>query len=141
MMKIKEKYKCDKVVNPKYPLEKWFNNLIEKNEDDISLHDVCVMLRQSVFVETALSRCVIFLDDNPLSGDIYAGELLQVLLEKNKEYIRCNNSLFSKYINEVKVILDNPNSYMTNNCYELSESEVDDIKRIILELGIVTRAS
>ena len=46
--KIKEIYNCVAIVSNEelYPLQKWYNQLIEKTIDEITIADVLKMIRQ-----------------------------------------------------------------------------------------------
>ncbi|SFK77647.1 hypothetical protein SAMN05216390_103210 [Lachnospiraceae bacterium KH1T2] len=51
MKKIKEIYDCTSIKKDElFPLEIWYNKLIEKEYAEINLVDVLKMLRQEVFV-------------------------------------------------------------------------------------------
>lgn len=49
--KIKEIYNCVAIVSNEelYPLQKWYNQLIEKTIDEITIADVLKMIRQKEF--------------------------------------------------------------------------------------------
>ena len=49
-MKLKEIYEYDYIPDESdtYPLQEWFNAILEKTEDELTIADVCRMLRQSL---------------------------------------------------------------------------------------------
>lgn len=50
--KIKEIYDCDYIVSDTelYPLQKWYNDLIDKQINDINIMDILRMIRQKVLL-------------------------------------------------------------------------------------------
>jgi len=58
----------------------WYNMLIDKNIDELTVTDVAKMIRQSILREVAVSRAVdLFLTD-PYAGEMQDGELLALLV-------------------------------------------------------------
>lgn len=76
--KIKDIYVCDYIQESGelYPLQKWYNQVIDKNVFEISVADVLRMMRQNEFMELAISKAIFFLRDNPFEGEMYEGELI-----------------------------------------------------------------
>lgn len=70
------------------PLELWYNKLINKKIDDISIGDISRMLRQKVFLSLALSKAMDMLIKDPMDGELYDGELLKQVVNALK-----NNSI------------------------------------------------
>ena len=60
--KIKEIYNCVAIVSNEelYPLQKWYNQLIEKTIDEITIADVLKMIRQKEFTNLAMSKAIYF---------------------------------------------------------------------------------
>lgn len=133
-MTIGKKYNCTKISNPKYSLELWYNDLIDKEEDNLSLTDICIMLRQSILKNIALPRGLEYLKMNPLAGDLFAGELLQVFFEYDKNFIIENKEIFENIIKNGWCILDQPYSYSMNNYHGLSFDEVSDLKQLMFKI-------
>lgn len=79
---IKEIYALNQHIQTKeseYPLDQWYNRLINKREDQIDLEDVSRMLSQNVFIDLGIKKAVEFLTDDPLAGEMYDGHLLKLL--------------------------------------------------------------
>lgn len=131
-MTIEEKYKLKKLANNKYPLEKWYNQLIEKETTAIDSNDICKMIRQSILLDLALPRALDMLSENPLIGNIFLGELLYSVYHYQKEIIINNKIEFGKIIENVKEILKYPDGYSDDIFIGISEKEVNDI-RIVIE--------
>lgn len=56
--KIKEIYNCISISSNEelYPLQKWYNQLIEKTIAEITVEDVLRMIRQKEFTNLAVQR-------------------------------------------------------------------------------------
>lgn len=54
--KIKEIYDCVAIISEKelYPLQKWYNQLIDKKPSEIIVADVLRMMRQKQFINLAM---------------------------------------------------------------------------------------
>jgi hypothetical protein len=62
-----------------YPLDQWYNRLIDKTIDEIELEDVSRMLAQNVFMDLGIKKALEILKDDPLAGEMYDGHLLKIL--------------------------------------------------------------
>lgn len=111
MEKIKSIYGFSKieVEGELYPLQKWYNQLIEKTIYEITIADVLRMIRQNEFIEIAISRAICYYKNNPFAGELYEGELLEKM------------ALFDiiqlgEYMYEIRNILEN--ALRENEVYE-----------------------
>lgn len=77
--KIKEIYDCQYIVSTGelYPLQKWYNQLIDKQINEITVPDVIRMIRQEEFVDLAISKAVDFLKENVFIGEAYDGQIIE----------------------------------------------------------------
>ena len=90
-MKIRDIYQLPQgEVQEGYALDEWFNALINKKITNLNINDLCRMIKQDIFIEVAIDRAFEFLKLNPLEGDVYDGQLLEVLfsvdVEKTSEH-------------------------------------------------------
>ncbi|WP_433922249.1 contact-dependent growth inhibition system immunity protein [Paenibacillus taichungensis] len=79
---IKEIYSLQQNIQTEeseYPLDQWYNRLIDKTIDEIELEDVSRMLAQNVFMDLGIKKAVEILKDDPLAGEMYDGHLLKIL--------------------------------------------------------------
>lgn len=123
--KIKDIYKCKYIAadGEMYPLQKWYNQLLDKRIFEIEVSDVLRMIRQNEFKDLAVLKAVDFLKENPFAGDMYEGELLEKLSSIDIESL-------NDYIGEVKDILSN--ALIINKDYEwLDEEERTEFEEII----------
>lgn len=100
--KIKEIYNCDYIVSNEelYPLQKWYNKLIDKTINEITIADVLRMMRQKEFLNLAMTKAIEFLEDNVFAGETYDGELLEKISEMNTSFL-------SSYSDKLQTILKN----------------------------------
>ncbi len=86
--KIKEIYNCDYISSNEklYPLQRWYNELIDKTIKEITVADVLRMMRQKEFPDLAMSKSMEFLRDNVFAGETYEGELLKRISEMNTSF-------------------------------------------------------
>ncbi|MFE6074836.1 contact-dependent growth inhibition system immunity protein [Paenibacillus sp. NPDC057886] len=79
---IKEIYSLQQNIQTEeseYPLDQWYNRLIDKTIDEIELEDVSRMLAQNVFMDLGIKKALEILKDDPLAGEMYDGHLLKIL--------------------------------------------------------------
>ena len=97
---IKEVYNCAYIVSDKelYPLEKWYNILIDKRVDEITIADVSRMIRQDVVMELAMTKAMDFLQGDVFAGEMYDGQLLENIS-------RLDAVLLTSYSEKLKAIL------------------------------------
>lgn len=96
--KIKDIFGCSYIEIEEYPLQKWYNQLLDKTISEINVSDVLRMIRQKEFLEIAVPRAIFFLNNNPFEGEMYEGELLEKV--SNLEILQVKH-----YIDDIKNIL------------------------------------
>lgn len=127
--KIKDLYSCSEINQEQlYPLQKWFNEVINKNYDELNLCDVLKMLRQKMFLELAVNKAIYFLLDDPFVGELYEGQLFETLTEL--EY-----NFHTEDIARLKEIVSNAKS-LTNYHNWTYESESDEFLRIVYKMNM-----
>ncbi|MGN1146658.1 MAG: contact-dependent growth inhibition system immunity protein [Acetatifactor sp.] len=74
--KTKEIYDCVVIISDEelYPLQKWYNQLIDKTPSEITVADVLRMMRQKQLINLAMSKAIKFLQDDVFIGETYDGE-------------------------------------------------------------------
>ena len=87
--KIKEIYNCISITSNEelYPLQKWYNQLIEKTIAEITVADVLRMVRQKEFTNLAMSKAISFLQEDVFAGESYEGELLEKVSEMDSSFL------------------------------------------------------
>ncbi|MCL2529168.1 MAG: contact-dependent growth inhibition system immunity protein [Coriobacteriia bacterium] len=81
----------------------WYNNVIDKNEEELNAADVQRMLRQDILREVAIERAIDLFLANPRDGGMWDGDLLSTLVTCGHDFADCpqKNSLIS-VINELE---------------------------------------
>lgn len=95
---IKEMYSIsfdltDIPIEERYPIHNWYNALIDKNFNQLTLFDVTRMLIQKMFLELAVPKAILFLKEDPFCGQRYEGELIEILYNIDVQ-------ILSKYIQD-----------------------------------------
>ncbi len=108
-MKIKDIYNRDYIISDGelYPLQKWYNSLLDKTIEEINIADVLRMIRQKEFMDIAVRKAIAFLKDNPFSGELYEGELLEKVSGLSDEILCENISPFMSIVAEALIQNDN----------------------------------
>ena len=90
-------------VDTEYALGEWFATILNKTIEELDIADISRMLRQDILIEVAVNKSVEFLKEDPVAGDMYDGQLLEVLysVDANK---------YKEHIHKVKDILIKINS-------------------------------
>lgn len=123
--KISDIYSCEYIEDNRglYPLQIWYNQLIDKTILEITLADVLRMMRQDIFVEIAIVKAIDFLKEDPFAGECYDGELLKQISEIDEVFLK-------EYIDVLEKIL--LHALSENEMYEwMIEGEREEFKSII----------
>jgi len=65
----------------------WYNQLIDKTYNDLSVSDVCKMIRQDILKDIAIQKAVDLFICDPYCGEYYDGGLLDVLVSLDMKLI------------------------------------------------------
>lgn len=123
--KIKEIYDCVAIISDEelYPLQKWYNQLIDKTPSEITVADVLRMIRQKQFINLAMSKAIKFLQDDVFIGETYDGEMLEKISEMD-------SSCLMPYADDLRNIIKN--ALEKSVIHEWSyDGEEDDFKKIV----------
>ena len=122
--KIKEIYNCISITSNEelYPLQKWYNQLIEKTIAEITVADVLRMIRQKEFTNLAMSKAISFLQEDVFAGESYEGELLEKVSEMDSSFL-------IPYADDLKNIINNAlvKSETRDWTYDGEEEEFKDM--------------
>ena len=123
--KIKEIYICEPIISaePLYPLQKWYNQLIEKTTDEVTVSDLLKMLRQKLFVELAIKVAIQLLQKDLFEGEVYEGELLEKLSE-------VEGTLLKSFADELRVIVNNASAEEVTHEWSY-DGEEDEFREIV----------
>ena len=109
-MKIRDIYQLPQgEVQEHYALDEWYNIIINKDITELDINDWCRMIKQDIFIELAIDKAIGFLKLNPVEGDIYNGQLLEVLFSVDMEKITEQKEPLKEVLMDIKenVEMDN----------------------------------
>ena len=117
--------------NKEYSLTKWYNDLLDKIPDDISVEDVGLMLRQNVAVELGVNKAIEMIEENPVVGEKYEGEIVSALasLDEIPDGVK----------NKIRVLIPYIISYADNYDWELNDFKkefLQDVKILQGKVGL-----
>lgn len=124
-MTLKEMYGC-KYINAEtelFPLQKWYNMLLDKSVEELSISDVLKMIRQNEFIDIAIAKSIDFLKQNPFAGELYEGELLDKISHINVDEIL-------KHRNDLQQIISD--GLTQNETYDwITEDEREEFRKLL----------
>lgn len=127
--KIKEIYDCVAIISDEelYPLQKWYNQLIDKTIPEVTVADVLRMIRQKQFINLAMSKAIKFLQDNVFIGEAYEGEMLEKISEMDSSFL-------ISYADDLKEIIKTAleKSVIHEWSYDGEEDEFKEILSVII---------
>lgn len=128
-MTLKEMYGC-KYINSEeelFPLQKWYNQLIDKEVEELSISDVLRMIRQNEFLDIAVSKSIDFLKQNPFAGELYDGELFEKIAHISDKDL-------GKYHSDLQQIISN--GLVQNEIYDwITEDEREEFGNMLKNYG------
>ena len=98
METIQKMYRVNRIVSDDrlIGLQNWYNQVIMKQPDELDLKDVSIMIRQRLFLKTAVNKAITFLEKDPLIGEMYQGQLLvNFSTVPSNNYVEYREKLFS----------------------------------------------
>ena len=126
---IGEIYNCNYIEDNGnlYPLQKWYNELIDKSTSEITVSDVLKMVRQKEFIELAVLKSIDLLKCDPLVGELYDGELLEKLYTIDKTDLQ-------EHYYEIQIILSKARVQSDKHEW-LCEEEREEFSNLINEFA------
>ena len=123
--KIKEIYDCVAIISDEelYPLQKWYNQLIDKIPSEISVAGVLRMIRQKELINLAMSKAINFLQDDVFIGEAYDGEMLEKISEMDSSFLM-------SYADDLRNIIKNASEKSVIHEW-LYDGEEDEFKNIV----------
>ncbi|MBR1824321.1 MAG: hypothetical protein IJ779_08835 [Ruminococcus sp.] len=86
---LKEIYEYDLVPDDdlQSSLDEWFNSIMEKTVEELTIADICRMLRQKICSVVAIGKAIDMLDEDPFVGELYEGQLMLTLYNAKEKYL------------------------------------------------------
>ena len=87
---LKEIYEYDLIEDDgiDYTVDEWFNTIMAKTKDQLSVADVSRMLRQKICSRIAIKRAIEMLSEDPFIGEMFEGQLMFNLYKGKEKYLR-----------------------------------------------------
>jgi hypothetical protein len=79
-------------------LERWYDEVRTTPFDQFSDGDLSRAVRQELYLEQLLPFAIARLQEDPLAGDLYDGELMKAVSEVRDSFWRAHAPLHAKYI-------------------------------------------
>lgn len=135
---IEQIYHKNQIQNAQYALQIWYNNLLKKTKDELTIFDVTRMFRQRIFLDLAVSKALVFLINDPFAGDCFPGELLEKIVDISTDIVKQNKVMLQRIIVTCEETID---SYDWSDNDEKSEFQnrlsaiIDKYNHIINEVN------
>ena len=124
---LKEIYGYDFIENPETSLLKDVNRILNKTPDELDVHDVCVLIRQEMFLDTSIPKAVEMINNDPSVGDNYDYCLLY-----NLAHMESSMTEFKKLLSS---LVENLESKFETVEFELDSDKEDCCESINLLKG------
>lgn len=104
-------------AEPEYALETWYARLINKTADEIDLEDASRMLSQNVFIDLGIKKAMEILSEDPIAGEFYDGQLLELLSAVDLDEF--------KDLSQLKLLLQKINNNLSNLDWSSEEDQIE----------------
>lgn len=94
-------------VKQNSPLDRWFYEMIQKKESELTLLDLSRLLRQDIYFDTAIPLAWKKILATPFCGEMYEGQLVELLIrasENNPE--KKENSFYGVFAKDIAQIIE-----------------------------------
>lgn len=92
--------------NDEYSLEQWYVELYNKQIEGISTLDVIRMLEQNILEDLAIKKAVELLQEDPLAGNKFDGQLMETLLSTDMNKLSDSVEDIKKMVSDVSLKLN-----------------------------------
>lgn len=69
-------------------MQKWYNQLLDKDYNDLEVLDVTRMIKQKKFLELATAKAMDCNKANPFCGDLWERKVLELLCKLDMNYLK-----------------------------------------------------
>ena len=119
---IKEIYNEEFIDKPDTSLLKHYNSILNKTPDELSVDDICMLVRQEFFLEISVPKAIEILKRDHSAGDNYDYSLLV-----NLSNVESSLSKYKDIICDLINVLENDYKSIT---FELESDEQDYLESI-----------
>ena len=122
---FKELYDWDYIQNPETSLLKHVNKILAKTPNELNVDDICLLIRQEMFLDIAVPKAIDLIKKNPSIGDNYHFSLL-----KNLSCMDSSLLPFKAKLLDLIIFLEhNPRAIIFEEDYE-KERFLESLKRL-----------
>ena len=83
-------------LNQHFPLEAWFESVLDVPIEDLEVEDICRAIRQKICIDQLLPKILTVLTEDPFTGKFYDGELIAALSTIAENDLQINKDIFIK---------------------------------------------
>ena len=122
---LRDIYEYDLIpdVDTQNILDEWFNSIMNKEVDQLTVADVCRMLRQKICSVVAIDKGIEFLDKDPFIGELYEGQLMLTLYNAKEKYL-------CKRYDDIEPLLEKSALLSRNHVWESEYEKFDYIQTL-----------
>lgn len=134
---LKELYqlKYDVSEGELYPLQEWYNGLIDKTVEELTIFDTLRMLRQDVCMDVAMLKTIEFLFQDVFAGESYDGQALENLLRVEAAVLMSYADILQRIVAEAQARSEDHEWWYEGEKEEFLEVLVQLSKKIGLKDG------
>ena len=70
------------------PMPEWYEKVIYKTIEELTVFDIWRMFMQERFVDTAVKRAIVYLKEDPFCSEIIDGDIMKFVSEVNIEFVK-----------------------------------------------------
>ena len=70
------------------PIPQWYEKVIYKTIEELTVFDIWRMFMQELFVDTAVKRAIVYLKEDPFCSEIIDGDIMKFVSEVNIEFVK-----------------------------------------------------
>lgn len=119
---LKDLYNWDYIENPETSLLKHVNKVLSKTSDELSIDDICMLIRQEFFLDLAVPKAIELIKKDHSVGDYYDYCLLCNLSKME--------SSLTEFRDEIKDLIDILEKDFSSIDFELDDDKDDYLSSI-----------
>ena len=70
------------------PIPQWYEKVIYKTIEELTVFDIWRMFMQELFVDTAVKRAIVYLKEDPFCTEIIDGDIMKLVSEVDIELVK-----------------------------------------------------
>ena len=115
------------------PMPEWYEKVIYKTIEELTVFDIWRMFMQERFVDTAVKRAIVYLKEDPFCSEIIDGDIMKLVSEVDIELVKdFKEELFGIIANARK--LKDEYDWMTEDDEIRYSAAIDSLEKKLLDL-------